>query len=60
MHGDVLLDETKGWFVLSSDVLLQLFCEYLPVAICAFLTDVNGVLDVDKKVDFLLISSPHL
>ena len=50
LHGDVLLDKTMHWRVLSGDDLLLKLAQYFQPKQCIFLTSVPGILRSDGSV----------
>ncbi|KAI7876386.1 hypothetical protein K492DRAFT_172581 [Lichtheimia hyalospora FSU 10163] len=50
LHGDAVLDRTLGCTILSGDVVMHKLVMLLPnVSRCVFVTDVEGVFDMDPK-----------
>ncbi|CDS08852.1 hypothetical protein LRAMOSA10213 [Lichtheimia ramosa] len=50
LHGDAVLDRTLGCTILSGDVVMHKLVMLLPnVSRCVFVTDVEGIFDMDPK-----------
>ncbi|KAJ8659056.1 hypothetical protein O0I10_005094 [Lichtheimia ornata] len=50
LHGDAVLDRTLGCTILSGDVVMHKLVMLLPnVTRCVFVTDVEGIFDMDPK-----------
>ncbi|KAF7730079.1 hypothetical protein EC973_003025 [Apophysomyces ossiformis] len=52
LHGDTVLDQVRGCTVLSGDIVMYQLAMQLPkVTRCVFITDVDGIYNVDPKTD---------
>lgn len=52
LHGDAVLDQTRGCTILSGDIIMYHLSKLLPnVVRCIFITDVNGVYHADPKTN---------
>jgi isopentenyl phosphate kinase len=50
LHGDMVLDETQNWSVLSGDQILSALCTLYRPTIAVFVTNVDGVLGAGGQV----------
>ncbi|KAI8916342.1 Aspartate/glutamate/uridylate kinase [Gorgonomyces haynaldii] len=49
-HGDVIMDDVVGCWILSGDVICEYLCLFLNPTRCVFVTNVEGVFDSDPRL----------